>query len=162
MIAISIWKYLHTLYFRVWQITAHRQSTTCFGNKVYWNPAWLICSCITCAAFLCFPSRSAGKESAHSAGDPGSIPGSGRCSGEGIGYPVQCSWASLGAQLVKNPPAVQKTWVRSLGWEGKGYPLQYSCLENYMDSLVHGVAKSWTQLSNFHFLSVLLLYYKGS
>ena len=70
--------------------------------------------------------------------------------------------ASLVAQLVKNPPAMWETWVRSLGWEGKGYPLQYSGLENYMDSLVHGVAKSWTQLSDFHFLSVLLLYYKGS
>ena len=48
---------------------------------------------------------------------PGSIPGSGRSAGEGIGYPFQYSWASLVAQLVKNPPAMQKTWVRSLGWE---------------------------------------------
>ena len=45
------------------------------------------------------------------------IPGSGRSSGERIGYPVQYSWASLVAQLVKNPPAIRKTWVRSLGWE---------------------------------------------
>ena len=37
--------------------------------------------------------------------------------------------------------------------EGKDYPLQYSGLENSMDSIVHGVAKSWTQLSNFHFIS---------
>ena len=52
------------------------------------------------------------------AGDPGSIPGSGRSSpGEGIGYPLQFSWASLVAQLVKNPPAMRETWVRSLGWE---------------------------------------------
>ena len=35
--------------------------------------------------------------------------------------------------------------------EGKGYPLQYSCLKNSMDCIVHGVTKSWTQLSNFHF-----------
>ena len=48
---------------------------------------------------------------------PGSIPGSGRSSGEGIGYPLQCSWASLVAQLVRNPPAMQETWVRSLGCE---------------------------------------------
>ena len=50
------------------------------------------------------------------AGDPGSIPGSGRSPGEGIGYPLQSSWASLVAQLVKNPPAMWETWVRSLGW----------------------------------------------
>ena len=52
--------------------------------------------------------------------------------------------ASLVAQLVKNP-AMQETWVRSLGrstGEGKGYPLQYSGLENTMDHTVHGVAKS--------------------
>ena len=45
------------------------------------------------------------------------IPGSGRSAGEGIGYPLQYSWASLVAQLVKNPPAMRETWVSSLGWE---------------------------------------------
>ena len=59
------------------------------------------------------------------------------------------------AQLVKNPPAMQETWVRSLGWEDplgkKGYTLQYSGLENSMDYTVLGVAKSRTWLSNFHF-----------
>ena len=48
------------------------------------------------------------------------IPGSGRSPGE-IGYPLQYSWASLVAQLVKNPPAVWEIWVQSLGWED---PLQ--------------------------------------
>ena len=67
--------------------------------------------------FLGFPDSSVGKESTCNAGDPGSISGSGRSAGEGIGYPLQYSWASLVAQLVKNPPAVQKTWVQSLGWE---------------------------------------------
>ena len=51
------------------------------------------------------------------AGDPGSIPGSGRPAAEGIGYPLQYSWASLVAQLVKNLPAMWETWVRYLGWE---------------------------------------------
>ena len=64
-----------------------------------------------------FPGSSAGKESACNAGDPGSIPGLGRSTGEGIGYPLQYSWASLVAQLSKNPPAMLETWVRSLGWE---------------------------------------------
>ena len=58
-----------------------------------------------------FPCGSAGKESACNAGDPGSIPGLERSAGEGIGYPLQYSWASLVAQLVKNPPAMQKTWI---------------------------------------------------
>ena len=55
---------------------------------------------------LGFPDSSVGKESACNAGDPSLIPGSGRSPGEGIGYPLQYSWASLVAQLVKNPPAM--------------------------------------------------------
>ena len=51
------------------------------------------------------------KKSACNAGDPGSIPGSGRSAGDGIGYLLQYSWAPLVAQLVKNPPAMQETWV---------------------------------------------------
>ena len=64
-----------------------------------------------------FPGSSVGKESACNAGNPSSIPGSGRLSGEGIGYPFQYSSASLVAQTVKNLPAMQETQVRSLGWE---------------------------------------------
>ena len=69
------------------------------------------------APTLGFPDSSVGKESACSAGDPGSIPGLGKSSGEGKGYPLQCSG-----------------------------------LENSMDCIVHGVAKSQTQLSDFHFI----------
>ena len=54
---------------------------------------------------------SVGKETAFNEGDPSSIPGWGRSPGEGIGYPLQYSWASLEAQLVKNPPEVWETWV---------------------------------------------------
>ena len=64
-----------------------------------------------------FPGSSVGKESACNARDPGSMPRSGRSPGEGIGYPLQYSWASLMAQLAKNLPAMRKTWVRSPGWE---------------------------------------------
>ena len=63
------------------------------------------------------PGSSAGEESTCNAGDPGSIPWLGRPAGEVIGDPLQYSWASLVAHLVKNPPAMQETWVRSLGWE---------------------------------------------
>ena len=58
-----------------------------------------------------FPDSSVGKESACNTGDPGLIPGLGRSDRGGIGYPLQNSWASLVAQLVKNPPAMQETWV---------------------------------------------------
>ena len=58
-----------------------------------------------------FPDSSVGKESTCNPGDPSLIPGSGRSTREGIGYPLQYSWASLVAQLVKNLPARQETWV---------------------------------------------------
>ena len=64
-----------------------------------------------------FPDSSVDKESACNAGDPSLIPGLGRSAGEGIGYPLQYSWASLVAQLVKNLPAMRETCVQSLGWE---------------------------------------------
>ena len=105
---------------------------------------------------LGFLAGSAGKESARNAGDPGSIPGLGRSTGEGIGYPLQFSWVSLVTQLVKNPPTCSvgdlgliPVLGRSPG-EGKGYPLQYSDLENSMDCIVHGFTKSRTQLSDFY------------
>ena len=66
---------------------------------------------------LGFPGSSAGKESSCNAGDPSLIPGSGKSAGEGIGYPLQYSWAFLLTQLVKNLPAMWETLVRSLGWE---------------------------------------------
>ena len=95
--------------------------------------------------FIGFLDSLVGKESACSAGDLGSIPGWGRSPGEGMVYPLQCSWASLVAQQVKNLPATWETWVRSLGWEDlleKGKATHCTGLK---------VAKSQTQLSNFHF-----------
>ena len=89
------------------------------------------------------------------------IPGSGRSPGEEIGYPLQYSWASLVAQLVKNLPAVRETWIRSLGWEDpleEGMATDSSILawRIPMDrgawwAALHGVTKSQTQLSDFHF-----------
>ena len=80
---------------------------------------------------LGFPDSSVGKESACNGRDPGLIPGLGRSPGEGIGYPLQYSWASLVAELVKNPPAMRETWVRSLGWKDpleKGTATHFSIL----------------------------------
>ena len=57
------------------------------------------------------------KESTCDVGDLGSIPGLGRSPGGGCGNPLQYSWASLVAQMVKNPPTMQEAWVQSLGWE---------------------------------------------
>ena len=62
---------------------------------------------------LDFPDSSVGKESTNDAGDPGSILGSGRSAGEGIGHPLQYSWASLVDQFVKNLPSMWETWVHS-------------------------------------------------
>ena len=73
-----------------------------------------VCS-IQNTIFTCFLCGSAGKESTYNAGDLGSIPGLGRCPGE-----------------------------------GEVYPLQYIGLENSKDCIIHGVAQSWTRLSNFH------------
>ena len=103
-------------------------------------------------SLLGFPDISVGEESACNVRDLGSIPGSGRSAREGIGYPLQYSWASLVAQLVKNLPAVQETWVQSLGWEG---PLEEDMATHFsilawripMDrgawrATVHGVTES--------------------
>ena len=84
-----------------------------------------------------------------------------------LGHNTEMEWTSLVAQTVKDPPAMQETWVRSLGQEdspgeGNGNPFQYACLGNPMDRgpwqvAVHGVTKSWTRLSDehFHFFSEL-------
>ena len=64
-----------------------------------------------------FPDSSVGKESTCNTENPGLIPGSGRCTGEALGYSFQCSWVSLVAQLVKNSPAMQKNPVPFLGQE---------------------------------------------
>ena len=66
---------------------------------------------------LGFPGSSAETESTCNADDPRLIPRAERCPGERIVYPLQYSWASLVAQMVKNLPAIQETWVPSLGWE---------------------------------------------
>ena len=102
-----------------------------------------------------FPCSSVGKESTCNAGDSGSIPGSGKSSGEGIGYTLQYSWPSPVAQLVKNPPAMWETWVPSLGWkipwrrERMPTPVFWP---GEFNGLYNRVTKSWTWLSNFHFL----------
>ena len=103
-----------------------------------------------------FSGSSAGKESACNAGDPSSIPGLERSAGEGIGLPTPvflgfpCGSAGKESACKAGDLVLIPGLGRSPG-EGKGYPLQYSSLENSMDCIVHGVAKSRTRLSNFHF-----------
>ena len=91
------------------------------------------------------------KESACNAGDPSLIPGSGRSTGERIGYPLQYSWASLVAELVKNPPAMQEAgfdpWVGRISWRRERLPTPgefWPGLENSMDCIVYGFATSQT------------------
>ena len=100
-----------------------------------------------------FPGSSAGKASTWKAGDPSSIPGSGR---DRIPTPVCLGFPDgfLVAQMVKNLPAVWETWVQSLDWEDpleKGMATHSSILAWRIPWTVRGVAKSWTQLSDFHF-----------
>ena len=99
-----------------------------------------------------FPDNSVGKESACNAGDPGSIPGSGRSVREGIGYPLQCSWASFVAQLVKNLPAMQETWVGKIPWRRGRLPTPV-----FWPGELHGLCspcglKEWDTSEDFHFL----------
>ena len=89
-----------------------------------------------------------GKESACKAEDPGSIPGLGRFPGVGIGYPLQYSWASLVAQTVKNLPAMQETWIQSLGWEEsleKGMTTHYSILFFFFSPVFLSGESLWTE-----------------
>ena len=107
------------------------------------------------SVYWVFPHSSVSKELACNAGDPGLIPGSEKSPAEGIGYPLQYSWASLVAQLVKNPPTTRETWVWSLDWED---PLErgkatHSSILAWSIPWIHGVAESQTRLNRFHFHS---------
>ena len=105
-----------------------------------------------------FLGSSAGKEYTCNVGETGSNPGSESSPGEGIGYPLLYSWASLVAQMVKNPPAMQETWVQSLGWDEpleEGMASHSSILawripmdRGAWQATVHEVAESRTWLSN--------------
>ena len=104
--------------------------------------------------YLGFPGSSVGKKSTCNARDHGSTPGSGRSPGEGIGYPLQYSWASLVAQTVKNLPAMWEAWVQSLGWEDpleKAMAIHSRILawripmdRGALQATVHGAAKTQT------------------
>ena len=87
-----------------------------------------------------FPDSSVGKESTCNEGDPGLIPGSGKSAGEGTGYPLQYSWVSPVAQLVKNQPAMRKTWVLFLGWED---PLEKGKPPVLWPGEFHGLYSPW-------------------
>ena len=105
-----------------------------------------------------FAGSSASKDFICKAGDPSLIPGLGRSTGEGIGYPPQYSWASLVAQTVKESARNEGDLglIPGLGSSpggGHGHPPQYSCLENPVDrgaweATDHAVIKSWTGLSD--------------
>ena len=89
------------------------------------------------------------------------IPGSGTSPGEGIGYPLQYSWASLVAQLVKNSAAMGETWVRSLGLDDRLEKGKYSGLKNSMDNLDdlwdHKESDRNEQLSTAHIVATLVM-----
>ena len=94
-----------------------------------------------------FPVSSVGKESTCHTWNLSLIPGLGRSSREGIGHPLQHSWASLVAQLVKNLPAIARDLglipglAEKIPWRREGYPLHYSGLQNSMNYKVHSVTE---------------------
>ena len=89
-----------------------------------------------------FFHSSVGKESTYNVGDPGLIPGSGRSAGEGIGYPLQYTWAALVAQLVRNPGFDH--WVGKIPWRRERLPTPVSWPGEFYNCIVPGVAKSRT------------------
>ena len=98
--------------------------------------------------FLSFPDSSVGNESTCNAGDPGLIPESGRSAGERISYPPQYSWASLEAQLVKNPPAMRvdlwvdprfRLWVGNIPWRRERLPTPV-----FWPGEFHGLHSLWS------------------
>ena len=116
-------------------------------NQEYLSEVLILRNYTKLSVNKCFLDNSVGKESACNAGDPSSIPGSRRSAGEGVGYPLQFSWTSLVAQLVKNPPAMREIWVQSLGWEdplGKERLPTPVFWPGEFHGLYHEVAKSQT------------------
>ena len=119
---------------------------------------------VSCIAGGFFPDRSVGKESAWNAGDPGLIPGLRRFSGEGIGYPVQYSWASLVAQLVKNLLPCGRPgfypWVGKIPWRRERLLTPVFWPREF-----HGLYSLWgrKELDTTKWLSLSLLYlFKGT
>jgi len=110
--------------------------------------------------FQGFPDSSVGKKSTCNVGDSNSIPGSGKSAGEGKGYSLQYSWASLVAQLVKiclqcGRPGFDP-WVGKMPWRREKLPTPV-----FWPGELHGIAKSWTRLSDFHFKSLLMFQLPG-
>ena len=93
------------------------------------------------------------EESACNAGDPGLIPGLGRSAGEGIGYQLQFSWASLVAQLVKNLPAMRETWVGKIPWRREQLPTPVFWPEEFHGLYSPRGHKESGMTEDFHFTS---------
>ena len=93
------------------------------------------------------------------AGDTGSIPGLGRSTRKGIGYPLQYYWASLVVQLVKNPPAMLRPgfspWAEKIPWRRERLPTPVFWPGEFHGLYSPWVTKSQTQLSDFHFQRTL-------
>ena len=137
-----------------------RIKTTVILYKLILRTFWCMYFLLNVCVYLCaWASLVAGKESAWHARDPSSIPGSGRYTGEGIGYPLQYSWASLvvkNPQMVKNPPQCGRpgfnSWVGRIPWRRAWQPTPVFLPGNPKDrgawrATVHGVEKSRTRLS---------------
>ena len=160
---MEIYQYMckcaHVWEFHISSISGH--IVTCKFLSSFKNTQWsifLVSAHSTTSPVSTDVGSSASKVSACNARDPGPSPVSGSFLGEGMGCPLQSSWASLVAQMVKNLPTMQETWVHSLGLEDpleEGMTIHSSTLgwkipmgRRVWRATVYGVAKSWTQLGN--------------
>ena len=152
---------------RSYSFRSRRNPCKCDDLEIWWRHCFKqegLINYFKCYLYIRgFLGSSAGKEFICNAGDPNSIPRSRRSPGEGIGYPLQYSWASLVAQMVKNPPAMWETWVPSLGWEdslkeGLGGMATHSSIlawripidRGAWQSTVHGASESQTCWATKH------------
>ena len=118
----------------------------CWSRPVYYQQV---------KSFMGFPDSSVGKESTCNAGDLGLIPGSGRSTREGIGYPLQYSWGFLVVHLVKNPLQCRRpwfdSWVGNISWRRERLPTPVFWPREFHGLYSPWVTKSQTLLSDFHF-----------
>ena len=141
-------------------IFSNKQDTyilKCIRQATFWTQSWnFIKGCLCCFCLFCFPGTSADKDTACNAWEPGSIPGPGRSSGEGIGYPLQYSWAPLVAQLQWRRPGFNP-WVGKIPWRRERLPTPV-----FWPGESHGLEKSQIQLSNFYFHMLLLVCWRSN
>ena len=116
-LVLALWLRANHLIIVTVSLSKYKDHIICFTWSSWGTNTMIYVKTLCVNSLKGFPDTSAGKESPCNGGDTNLISGSGTCPGEGRGYPLQYSWASLVAQLINNLPAMRETWVWSLNWE---------------------------------------------